>query len=108
MATQQSSAEDLALKDAVSMTGMALFLNSGAPALIIAVVRSDGSLVQAIGETVPGNNTEPNRKSIFRSGSISKVFATDVLTSLAADGRLKLTDPFAKYAPDGASVKQTG
>ncbi|MEN0097581.1 MAG: D-alanyl-D-alanine-carboxypeptidase/endopeptidase AmpH [Brucella pseudogrignonensis] len=108
MATQQSSAEDLALKDAVSMTGMALFLNSGAPALTIAVVRGDESIVQGFGETVPGNDTEPNGKSIFRLGSISKVFATDVLTSLAADGKLKLTDPLAKYAPDGASVKQTG
>jgi D-alanyl-D-alanine-carboxypeptidase/D-alanyl-D-alanine-endopeptidase len=108
MATQQSSAEDLALTDAVSMTGMALFLNSGAPALTIAIVRGDECIVQSFGETVPGNGTEPNGKSIFRLGSISKVFATDVLTSLAADGKLKLTDPLAKYAPDGASEKQTG
>ena len=105
---QHASAEDLALKDAVSMTGMALFLSSGAPALTIAVVRGDESIVQGFGETVPGNDIEPNSKSVFRLGSISKVFATDVLTSLAADSKLKLTDPLQRYAPDGVSVKQTG
>lgn len=105
---QHASAEDLALKDAVSMTGMALFLSSGAPALTIAVVRGDESIVQGFGETAPGNDIEPNSKSVFRLGSISKVFATDVLTSLAADGKLKLTDPLQRYAPDGVSVKQTG
>lgn len=107
-AASHASAEDLALKDAVSMTGMALFLSSGAPALTIAVVRGDESVIQGFGETVPGNDIEPNSKSIFRLGSISKVFATDVLTSLAADGTLKLTDPLTRYAPDGISVKQTG
>lgn len=105
---QHASAEDLALKDAVSMTGMALFLSSGAPALTIAVVRGDESVVQGFGETIPGNDTEPNSKSVFRLGSISKVFATDVLTSLVAAGAVKLTDPLERYAPDGVSVKQTG
>jgi len=43
----QTKAEDLALKDAVSMAGMQLFLNSGAPGLIIAVVQGDNSIIQA-------------------------------------------------------------
>jgi serine-type D-Ala-D-Ala carboxypeptidase/endopeptidase len=105
---QHASAEDLALKDAVSMTGMALFLSSGAPALTIAVVRGDESVVQGFGETIPGNDTEPNSKSVFRLGSISKVFATDVLTSLVAAGAVKLTDPLERYAPDNVTLKQTG
>lgn len=50
---QHASAEDLALKDAVSMTGMALFLSSGAPALTIAVVRGDESIVQGFGKQRP-------------------------------------------------------
>ncbi|ERM01183.1 hypothetical protein Q644_22935 [Brucella intermedia 229E] len=49
----QTKAEDLALKDAVSMAGMQLFLNSGAPGLIIAVVQGDKSIIQAYGETAP-------------------------------------------------------
>jgi len=104
----KAKAEDLALKDAVSMAGMQLFLNSGAPGLIIAVVQGDDSVIQAYGETAPGNDTEPDARSIFRIASVSKVFAGDLLAALAAKGKLKLTDPLQKYAPEGAKVGVNG
>ncbi|WP_252349215.1 D-alanyl-D-alanine-carboxypeptidase/endopeptidase AmpH [Ochrobactrum sp. BTU1] len=103
-----AQAEDLALKDAVSMAGMQLFLNSGAPGLIIAVVQGDNTVIQAYGETAPGSNVEPDRHSIFRIASVSKVFAGDALAALAATGKLSLTDPLAKYAPDGTNVERNG
>lgn len=107
-ASSKAKAEDLALKDAVSMAGMQLFLNSGAPGLIIAVVQGDDSVIQAYGETAPGNDTEPDARSIFRIASLSKVFAGDLLAALAAKGKLKLTDPLQKYAPEGAKVGVNG
>lgn len=107
-ASSKAKAEDLALKDAVSMAGMQLFLNSGAPGLIIAVVQGDDSVIQAYGETAPGNDTEPDARSIFRIASVSKVFAGDLLAALAAKGKLKLTDPLQKYAPEGAKVGVNG
>ena len=51
-------ASDLALRDAASMTGTAMFLNSGAPGLIIAVVRGDDTVVAGYGETAPGSKVE--------------------------------------------------
>ncbi|WP_459616536.1 D-alanyl-D-alanine-carboxypeptidase/endopeptidase AmpH [Bordetella sp. 2513F-2] len=104
----QAAAADLALEDSVSMAGMQLYLNSGAPGLIIAVVRGDDSVIQAYGETAPGSGIEPDAHSIFRIGSVSKVFATDVLASLAAQGKLRLTDPLSKYAPGQARVEVNG
>lgn len=101
-------AADLALQDAVSMAGMQLYLNAGAPAVIIAVVRGDDVVIQGYGETAPGNGVEPDANSIFRIASVSKVFAADVLASLAAKGQLKLTDPLAKYAPANARVETNG
>jgi D-alanyl-D-alanine-carboxypeptidase/D-alanyl-D-alanine-endopeptidase len=98
-------ADDLALRDAASMAGTAMFLNSGAPGLIIAVVRGDDSFVAGFGKTGPDNETEPDGQSIFRLGSVSKVFATDVLAKLVAQGRVSLTDPLSRYAPDGVTVK---
>ncbi|RLL74464.1 D-alanyl-D-alanine-carboxypeptidase/endopeptidase AmpH [Ochrobactrum soli] len=106
--SSKAKAEDLALKDAVSMAGMQLFLNSGAPGLIIAVVQGDDSVIQAYGETAPGNDSEPDARSIFRIASLSKVFAGDLLAALAAKGKLKLTDPLQKYAPEGAKVGVNG
>jgi len=101
-------AADLALTDAVSMAGMQLYLNAGAPALLIAVVRGDDTVIQAYGETAPGSGIEPDEHSIFRLASVSKVFAADVLASLAVKGRLGLTDPLSQYAPDGVQVQSNG
>ena len=108
LGASQARAADLALQDAVSMAGMQLYLNSGAPGLIIAVVRGGDTVIQGYGETAPGNGVEPDGRSIFRIASVSKVFAGDVLAALAAKGKLKLTDPLAKYAPDNARVESNG
>jgi serine-type D-Ala-D-Ala carboxypeptidase/endopeptidase len=95
---------DIVLKDAASMVGAVMWLSSGAPGLVLAVVRGEESVVLGYGETRPGSKVEPNGRSILRMGSIAKVMAGHVLATMAADGTLKLTDPLAKYAPSGAKV----
>ncbi len=98
-------ASDLALRDAAAMAGSAMFLNAGAPGLVIAVVRGDDSVVAGYGETAPGSKVEPDGRSIVRLGSVSKVFATDLLAALAAERRLNLGDALARYAPSGVTPK---
>ena len=39
-------------------------------------------------------------QTVFRIGSITKQFAAAVVLQLAAEGKLKLTDPISKYLPD--------
>jgi serine-type D-Ala-D-Ala carboxypeptidase/endopeptidase len=56
------------------------------------------------GETAKGSGREPDGKSLVRLGSISKVFAGELLGGLAAEGRLSLTAPLQRYAPQGARV----
>jgi serine-type D-Ala-D-Ala carboxypeptidase/endopeptidase len=104
IAAKDARAEDIVLKDAASMTGAVMWLSSGAPGLVLAVVRGDESLVLGFGETRPGSKVEPDGRSVLRMGSIAKVMAGHVLASMAADGTLKLIDPLAKYAPAGAKV----
>lgn len=87
------------------MAGTAMYLNSGAPGLIVAVVRGEEAVIQGYGETSPGSKTEPDGQSIVRLGSISKVFATDLLAALVAEGRVGLTDSLSRYAPSGATIK---
>jgi D-alanyl-D-alanine-carboxypeptidase/D-alanyl-D-alanine-endopeptidase len=100
-----AQATDLALRDAAGMSGTAMFLNSGAPGLIIAVVRGEDSFVAGFGETAPGSKIEPDGRSIIRLGSISKVFATDLLAAMAAERRVDLSDPLERYAPAGSKPK---
>jgi serine-type D-Ala-D-Ala carboxypeptidase/endopeptidase len=104
IAAKDARAEDIVLKDAASMTGAVMWLSSGAPGLVLAVVRGDESLVLGFGETRPGSKVEPDGRSVLRMGSIAKVMAGHVLASMAADRTLKLIDPLAKYAPAGAKV----
>src|SRR5215831_1199682 len=103
-APSPSRADDIVLKEAASMAGAVMWLNSGAPGLVLAVVRGDESIVLGFGETRPGSKVEPDGRSILRMGSIAKVMAGHVLASMAADGTVKLVDPVAKYAPAGAKV----
>src|SRR5256886_1168060 len=97
-------AADIVLKDAASMAGAVMWLSSGAPGLVLAVVRGEESIVLGYGETRPGSKVEPDGRSIVRMGSIAKVMAGQVLATMAADGTVKLVDPLAKYAPSGAKV----
>lgn len=98
---QRAEAEDLALRDAASMAGVGMFLNARAPGLILAVVRGEDSFIAGYGEIAPGSGKEPDGRSIVRVGSVSKVFATDVLAAMAAAGQVALDAPLAGYAPSG-------
>jgi D-alanyl-D-alanine-carboxypeptidase/D-alanyl-D-alanine-endopeptidase len=77
-----------------------MWLESGAPGMVLAVVRGDASLVRGYGETERGNHHVPDGDTLLRINSITKVFATEVLASLAAEGKISLTDTLQRFAGD--------
>lgn len=93
--------------EAAEFAGEVLFLESGAPGMVMVIVRNGQSRVFGYGETAKGNGTEPNGQSLFRLNSISKVFVGEVAASLAADGKLRLTDPLQRHA-GGVAVPAAG
>jgi D-alanyl-D-alanine-carboxypeptidase/D-alanyl-D-alanine-endopeptidase len=97
-ATTPSRAADPVLAQATDLAGLVMFLESGAPGMVLAVVRGDDEIVRGFGETAPGSKQEPNGKSLLRLNSINKVFTTEALVSLVADGKLRLTDPLQRWA----------
>jgi serine-type D-Ala-D-Ala carboxypeptidase/endopeptidase len=92
------------LEEAVGLAGLALFMESGATGMVLAVVDGDDDVVVGHGETAKGSGREPDGKSLVRLGSISKVFAGELLGGLAAEGRLSLTAPLQRHAPPGVRV----
>src|SRR3989475_9618811 len=68
-------AADIVLKDAASMAGAVMWLSSGAPGLVLAVVRGEESIVLRYRDTRPGSKGEPDGRSIVRIGSIAKGIA---------------------------------
>lgn len=90
-ATNTASAEDLLLKDMVSFQGQIAFLQMRVPGMVLAVVRNGESIVVGYGERAD-HGSEPDGNTMIRVGSLSKVFAGQILASLVADGTVKLSD----------------
>jgi serine-type D-Ala-D-Ala carboxypeptidase/endopeptidase len=97
-------AQSALLEEAVGLAGFAMFLESGAVGMVLAVVQGDDEVVVGYGETTEGNGQVPDGKSLLRLGSNSKVFAGGLLGALAADGDVRLTDPLQRFAPEGITV----
>jgi serine-type D-Ala-D-Ala carboxypeptidase/endopeptidase len=106
-ASAEDATPDPLLAELTDLGGLAMFVVSGAPGMVLAVVRGDHSLVLGYGETEKGNNRAPDGNSLLRLNSITKVFTTEVLVSLASDGKIRLTDPLQHYA-GGVTVPVSG
>ncbi|HZZ62643.1 MAG TPA: D-alanyl-D-alanine-carboxypeptidase/endopeptidase AmpH [Roseiarcus sp.] len=88
------------LDEAVGFAGQILFLSAKVPALIIGVVRNGQTSIHGFGRREDSANAEPDGKTLFRIGSVTKAFTGQVLASLAAEGKVSLADPLTKYVPD--------
>lgn len=93
----EPQAADPVLAEATGLMGTVMFVDSGAPGMVLVVVRGGHRLVAGYGETEKGNGRTPDGDSLLRLNSITKVFTSEVLSSLAAEGKLSLTDPLQRY-----------
>ena len=69
--------------------------------LVVGIVKQDHT-TEALGYgtvKLNGKNCEPNAKTIFEIGSITKVFTATVLANMVNKKLLKLEDPVQKYLP---------
>jgi serine-type D-Ala-D-Ala carboxypeptidase/endopeptidase len=90
--------------DTILAAEQRLFALSGARGMVIAVIDGDHVSIHGYGETRPGSRTAPDAHSIVRIGSISKLLAADLMVKLAAQDKLRLTDPLQRFAPQGYRV----
>ena len=102
------------LEQAVSLSGFAMWSDSGAPGLVIGAVRGSESIVLGYGTVRPKGlhpelpNPEPDGRTLVRLGSVSKAFTGELLAGLVVDGRVRLTDALRRYLPPGAVVPAFG
>ena len=66
--------------------------------MVLVVVRGDEQIVRGFGETTQRQQAAAERQGLLRLNSINKVFTTEDLVALVADGKLRLTDPLQSYA----------
>ena len=79
----------------------ALYAESQAPGMVVAVVEGDAAALRGFGRLGPTDPRVPDGATLVRLDSISKLFAAQLLARLAVAHRLALTDPLTRYAPPG-------
>jgi len=90
--------QPLSLVDA-DQRGAEIFQQSGSTGMVLVVVRDREVMIKGYGETAPRNGVKPDANSLIRLCSISKIFAGELLTELANEGKVRLSDPLQRYAP---------
>src|SRR5262245_446148 len=87
-----AAAEDRLLAEAVDFTGTLTYLGTTVPAFLMVAVRNGETAFAGFGKIADKSDKAPDADTIFRIGSVSKVFCGEVLASLVLDGKLRFAD----------------
>ncbi|MCP3474069.1 D-alanyl-D-alanine-carboxypeptidase/endopeptidase AmpH [Bradyrhizobium sp. CCGUVB1N3] len=87
-----AAAADKLLTEAVNFTGTLTYLASRVPGFILLAVRNGETAFAGFGSINDKGGKEPDADTMFRIGSVSKVFCGEVLASMVLDGGVRLTD----------------
>jgi serine-type D-Ala-D-Ala carboxypeptidase/endopeptidase len=96
--TAARTAGNRLLKNAADTSGNVMFSVSEVPGMVLVLDRGGQTLISGYGETATGNHQTPDEHSLLCLNSITKLFTTEVLVSLAAKGKLALSDPLQRFA----------
>jgi D-alanyl-D-alanine-carboxypeptidase/D-alanyl-D-alanine-endopeptidase len=97
----------LAQNPSLSSSGPAageIFAQTHSTAMALVVVRDHEVYLQGFGETAPGSGKAPGPDSILRLCSVTKIFATDLLTKLMQERVVRLDDPLQRFAPPNVKI----
>src|SRR5450432_2993489 len=76
--------------------------------IVAGVIEPKGTRVVAYGSLDQGDKRPLNGDTIFAIGSVTEVFTPLLLTDMVRRGEVALTDPVAKYLPQGVKVPERG
>jgi D-alanyl-D-alanine-carboxypeptidase/D-alanyl-D-alanine-endopeptidase len=88
----RAGAEDRLLAEAVDFTGTLTYLGARVPGFLLAAVRNGEMAFAGFGKISDTSDRTPDADTMFRIGSISKVFCGEVLASMVLDGKVRLAD----------------
>jgi D-alanyl-D-alanine-carboxypeptidase/D-alanyl-D-alanine-endopeptidase len=88
----QAIAEDRLLAETVNFTGTLTYLNAKVPGFMLVAVRNGEMAFAGFGKIADKGDKTPDADTMFRIGSISKVFCGEVLASLVVDGKVRFAD----------------
>ena len=74
--------------------------------IVVGVIDANGRRVFAFGGRSKNDNRRLDGETVFEIGSITKEFTSLLLTDMARRGEVALTDPVARYLPEGVTVPE--
>jgi D-alanyl-D-alanine-carboxypeptidase/D-alanyl-D-alanine-endopeptidase len=74
--------------------------------IVVGVIEPSGRRIVTYGRAAQGDSRPLDGDTVFEIGSITKVFTSLLLADAVARGEVALTDPIAKYLPQGAVVPE--
>jgi D-alanyl-D-alanine-carboxypeptidase/D-alanyl-D-alanine-endopeptidase len=87
-----AAAEDKLLAEAVNFTGTLTYLGTKVPGFVLTAVRNGETAFAGFGKIADASDKQPDADTMFRIGSISKVFCGAVLASMVLDGKVRFAD----------------
>jgi D-alanyl-D-alanine-carboxypeptidase/D-alanyl-D-alanine-endopeptidase len=84
-----------------------IWVQGQASGMVVAIVHGDQARALAFGRMDPNDARPADARTLVRLQSVSKLFAGELLASLASQGRVKLADPLALHAPRGWQAPKT-
>ncbi|HZZ88911.1 MAG TPA: D-alanyl-D-alanine-carboxypeptidase/endopeptidase AmpH, partial [Caulobacteraceae bacterium] len=91
----------------VEAATQAIYGESFASGMVVAIVHGDQARALGFGHVGPGDPRPADSRTLVRLQSVSKLFAGDLLASLVEAGQAKLQDPLERYAPQGWRAPRT-
>ena len=97
-------AADPALREIAALQTLGMFQGSGAPGMVVALVRGSESLVGGLGETAKGNGQEPTGRSVFRARLDLQGDDGEAAGRTHSRGSRRLSEPLQRFAPQGKTA----
>jgi len=81
-----------------------IYYNTKATGLAMVAIDANQRVFASLGSVRPGSSVRPQKDSIIRIASLTKLLTSELLVKLAEKGVVRLDDPLSKYAPPGGYV----
>src|SRR5260370_7878342 len=88
----RAAAEDRLRAEAVNFTGTLTFLSTKVPGFLLVAVRGSEMALDGFRKISDQGDKAPDADTMFRIGSVSKVFCGEVLASMVLDGKVRFAD----------------
>lgn len=81
-----------------------IFYNTKATGMAIVAIDANQRVFASQGVIRPGSKVRPQKDSVIRIASLTKLLTSELLVKLSEQGVVRLDDPLSKYAPSRSSV----